>query len=52
MFLNAQFNPLFGAGFDWLEAVLPLLFVLIWLMSQVVAFVRRVGGAQARVDQE
>ena len=53
MFFNAQFNPLFAAGFDWLEAVLPLLFVLIWLMSQVVAFVRRVGGrAQSRVDDE
>ena len=53
MFLNAQFNPLFAAGFDWLEAVLPLLFVLIWLMSQVVAFVRRVGGGgQARIDDE
>jgi len=53
MFLNAQFNPLFAAGFDWLEAVLPLLFVLIWLMSQVVAFVRRVGGrTQSRVDDE
>ena len=58
MFLNTQcnplfVNPLFAAGFDWLEAVLPLLFVLIWLMSQVVAFVRRVGGgAQARIDDE
>ena len=56
MFLNTQcnplfVNPLFAAGFDRLEAVLPLLFVLIWLMSQVVAFVRRVGGgAQARID--
>ena len=57
MFLNTQcnplfVNPLFAAGFDWLEAVLPLLFVLIWLMSQVVAFVRRVGGGQARIDDE
>ena len=58
MFLNTQcnplfVNPLFAAGFDWLEAVLPLLFVLIWLMSQVVAFVRRVGGgAQARIDDQ
>lgn len=57
MFLNTQFNPLFvnplfAAGFDWLEAVLPLLFVLIWLMSQVVAFVRRVGGGQARIDDK
>ena len=52
MFVHAQLNPLFAAGFDWLEAVLPLLFVIIWLMSQVVAFFRRVGGgAQARVDQ-
>ena len=53
MFLHVQFNPLFAAGFDWLEAVLPLLFVLIWIISQVVAFFRRVGGGpQARVDDE
>ena len=52
MSVHAQFNPLFAAGFDWLEAVLPLLFVIIWLMSQVVAFFRRVGGGgQTRVDQ-
>ena len=53
MFLHVQFNPLFAAGFDWLEAVLPLLFVLIWIISQVVAFFRRVGGGlQARVDDD
>ena len=53
MFLHAQFDPLFAAGFDWLEAVLPLLFVLIWVISQVVAFFRRVGGGpQARVDDD
>ena len=53
MFVHAQLNPLFAAGFDWLEAVLPLLFVIIWLMSQLVAFFRRVGsGAQTRVDQK
>ena len=52
MFVHAQLNPLFAAGFDWLEAVLPLLFVIIWLMSQVFAFFRRVsGGTQTRVDR-
>ena len=53
MFVHAQLNPLFAAGFDWLEAVLPLLFVIIWLMSQVVAFFRRVGGSvQTRTDKK
>jgi hypothetical protein len=53
MFFNAQFDPLFAAGFDWLEAVLPLLFVFIWIISQVVAFFRRVGGrGRAVVDNE
>jgi hypothetical protein len=53
MFANVQFDPLFAAGFDWLEAVLPLLFVFIWVISQVFAFFRRVGGReQAIVDND
>ena len=36
--------PLLAAGFDWLEAVLPLLFVIFWIVSQVVNLVRRVAG--------
>ncbi len=53
MFVNTQFDPLFAAGFDWLEAVLPLLFVFIWVISQVFAFFRRVGGReQSIVDND
>lgn len=36
--------PLAAAG-DWLEALLPILFVLFWIVSQVVNVVRRVRGA-------
>lgn len=35
---------LFAAGIDWLEAILPLLFVGFWILSQVFAVLRRVGG--------
>ena len=43
--------PLFAAGFDWLEALLPLAFLFIWIISQVVAVVRRVaGGARPAGD--
>ncbi len=46
-------HPLFAAGFDWLEAILPLLFVLIWVISQVVAVLRRVrGGLQSNVEED
>ena len=37
-------GPLFAAGFDWLEGLLPLLFVIFWIVSQVVNVVRRVAG--------
>ena len=38
---------LFAAGFDWLEAVLPFLFVAFWILSQVFAVFRRLqGGGQ------
>lgn len=36
---------LFAAGLDWLEALLPLLFVLFWILSQVVNVIRAVGKA-------
>lgn len=43
--------PLFAAGFDWLEALLPLAFLFIWIISQVAAVVRRVaGGARPAGD--
>ena len=35
---------LFAAGFDWLEALLPFLFVLFWIVSQVFAVFRRLQG--------
>lgn len=34
----------FAAGLDWLEGLLPVLFVLFWLVSQVVNVVRNVAG--------
>jgi hypothetical protein len=38
---------LFAAGFDWLEALLPFLFVAFWIVSQVFAVLRRLqGGGQ------
>lgn len=36
--------PLFAAGFDWLEALLPLAFALFWIISQIVAAVRKIAG--------
>jgi hypothetical protein len=33
-----------AAGIDWLEGLLPLLFVGFWILSQVMALFRRVGG--------
>jgi predicted nucleic acid-binding Zn-ribbon protein len=41
----AAFAPLLAAGFDWLEGLLPLLFVFIWIISQVLNFFRRVAAA-------
>ena len=35
---------LFAAGFDWLEALLPFLFVAFWIVSQVFAVFRRLQG--------
>lgn len=36
--------PLVAAGIDWLEGLLPLLFVVFWIVSQVVSVIRRVAG--------
>jgi len=40
--------PFFAAGFDWLEALLPFLFVAFWIVSQVFAALRRLQGGGAR----
>lgn len=42
--------PLFAAGIDWLEGLLPLLFLVFWIVSQVVGVLRKAfgGGAAAR----
>jgi hypothetical protein len=47
-------QPLLAAGFDWLEAVLPLLFLFLWIISQVAAVVRRItrGAGRAVEDDE
>jgi len=39
---------LLAAGIDWLEAILPILFVGFWILSQVFAIFRRVGGGPAK----
>lgn len=41
---------LFAAGLDWLENLLPLLFVGFWILSQVFAVFRRVAGNGRPVD--
>lgn len=41
-------TPLLAAGFDWLEGLVPLLFVIFWIISQVVNLIRRVAGAGGR----
>ena len=42
---SAVITPLLAAGIDWLEGLLPLLFVIFWIVSQVVGVIRRVAGA-------
>ena len=44
--------PLLAAGFDWLEALLPLLFVFIWIVSQVLNVFRRVAAAGRRDEDD
>lgn len=39
---------LFAAGIDWLEGILPILFVGFWILSQVFAVFRRVAGGPAK----
>jgi len=39
---------LFAAGIDWLEAILPVLFVGFWILSQVFAVLRRAGDGPAK----
>jgi hypothetical protein len=41
-------GPLLAVFIDWLEGLLPLLFVVFWIVSQVVNLVRRVGGDGGR----
>lgn len=36
-------TPLLAAGLDWLEGLLPLLFVFIWIVSQVAAVLKKIG---------
>jgi len=38
---------LFAANLDWLEAILPILFVGFWIISQIVGVMRRVAGGGA-----
>jgi len=42
---------LLAAGFDWLEALLPVAFVLFWIISQVINVIRRVQGGNGRRPQ-
>jgi len=51
MFQMPPHLHLFAAGFDWLEALLPLAFLFIWIISQVAAVVRRVAGRAQPADQ-
>lgn len=39
------FPTLFAAGLDWLEGLLPLLFLVFWVVSQVVNVIRKAAGA-------
>lgn len=39
-----------AAGLDWLEALLPILFVLFWIVSQIVNVVRGVAGRARRPE--
>lgn len=42
--VHQPFIPLIAAGIDWLEGLLPLLFVVFWIVSQIVGVIRRVAG--------
>lgn len=36
--------PLLAAGLDWLEALLPVIFVVIWIVSQIAAAYKKLAG--------
>ena len=48
----AVFSIVLAAGFDWLEALLPALFVFIWIVSQVISVFRRVTAASRRDEED
>jgi len=41
-------TPLLAAGLDWFEGLLPLLFVLFWIVSQVWGVFRKAAGDNGR----
>lgn len=43
----ANEGVLLAARFDWLEGLLPLVFVLIWVVSQVMGVFRKAAGGDA-----
>lgn len=45
--IAAGWSPLFAAGIDWLEGLLPILFVGFWIVSQIVAVIRKMSGPAA-----
>lgn len=40
--------PPLAAGFDWLDGLVPLVFAIFWIVSQVVNLVRRLSGEPRR----
>lgn len=40
--------PPLAAGFDWLDGLVPLVFAIFWIVSQVVNLVRRMSGEPPR----
>jgi len=43
--VGAMIPAVLAAGFDWVEGLLPLLFLLFWIVSQVVNVIRKVAAA-------
>ncbi len=43
-FTSSIAPALLAAGLDWLEGLLPVLFVIFWIVSQIWSVVRRAGG--------
>ena len=48
--LNAN-GCLMAAGLDWLEGLLPLLFVVIWIVSQIIGTLRKAGQARRQAAE-